>query len=123
MNQHRKEKIQNMTRKIIAQFISQDLPDEDKIFWLINISEIILSSDYSYLDVFVSGFNNIDQLTKTLATHAHKLQRIIWKEIWLRKSPKIRFRYDEMWEVGSKIQTEINTLDTENLEKKLSNNS
>ncbi len=119
MNEHRREKIQNISHKIIAQFLSQDLPDEDKVFGIINISEIILSSDYSYLDVYVSSFNNPEKLTKILALHAYKIQRIIWKEIWLRKSPKIRFRYDEKWEIWSQVQSKINTLDTESLEEKL----
>ncbi len=122
MNQHRKEKVQNISRKIIADFINQDLPDEDKIFGLINISEIILSSDYSYLDVYVSAFYKKDLLTKTLAAHAHKIQKLIWKDIGLRKSPKVRFRYDTMWEISSKIQTEINTLNTSDLEEKLASN-
>lgn len=123
MNTQRKEKIQNAARKIIAEYLTQELPDEEKIFWLINLSEVNISSDYSYLDVHVSAFHNQDQLTKILALHAHTIQRNIWKWITLRKYPKVRFRYDEMWAIGSSVMDKINTLDTNSLEKKFQENN
>jgi ribosome-binding factor A len=45
MNKDRQKKIERLIRKITSDFIIQKLPDEDNIFGIINVSEIILSSD------------------------------------------------------------------------------
>jgi len=54
-----------------------------------------VSSDISYLDIFVSSFKNGDILPKTLATHNREIQQKLNKSIPIRKLPRIRFRYDE----------------------------
>lgn len=120
MSTERLKKIEKIIRKITSDFISKELPDEDNIFGIINISEVILSSDYSYVDIKVSSFVKQDLLTKTLAKSAYIIQKHIWKEIWLRKSPKVRFRYDDTWRTGAEINTVISWIDKEikNLESK-----
>jgi ribosome-binding factor A len=77
MNLERRKKLEKTIRKLTSDFITSKLPDEDKIFGIINIGEIALSPDSSYLDINVSSFIKKDLLTKTLAKHAHIIQRII----------------------------------------------
>ncbi len=119
MNTDKRKKLEQIIRVIVSRFITEELPDNENIFGLINLSEIILSSDGSYLDIQVSCFNNPETLTKVLAKYAHIIQKHIWKEVWMRVNPRVRFRYDESWELGQTITTEINKLDIEDMEQKL----
>lgn len=113
MNSEKRKKIQRSMRKIISDFVIEKLPDEDNIFWIINISDILLSSDGSYLDVHVSCFIQQEMLTKTLAKHAYMIQRIMGKELHMRMNPKVRFRYDDSWKIWDEITKTINTLKIE----------
>ncbi len=103
--------IQREAREIVWRFIVEELPDSENIFGIINISDIIISPDGSYLDVCVSCFNKEELLTKTLAKYAYIIQRYIWKKMWMRLNPKLRFRYDDSWEVWQEITNQINALE------------
>ena len=120
MEKNRQKKIEKIIRRITSDFISQELPDEDNLFGIINISEIKLSPDGSYVDIIVSSFIKQDILCKTLAKSAYIIQRHIGKEIGLRMSPKVRFRYDDTGRVGAEVNEVISEIDKEiiNLEEK-----
>lgn len=118
MNTEKRKKIEQVVRVIVSRFITEDLPDNENIFGIINISELILSTDWSYLDIKVSSFHHKDVLTKTLAKYAHIIQRNIWKEVWMRVNPRVRFRYDDSWEIWEEITNEINSIDIANMESK-----
>lgn len=119
MNFEKRKKISKTVRKIMNDILSKELSDNDNIFWIINISDIILSPDASYLDLKVSSFQNQELLTKTLAKYAHNLQRRIGKELQMRISPRVRFRYDNTWEVWQEVISQINEIDISHMEKRL----
>ena len=77
MNTDKRKKLEQIIRVIVSRFIIEELPDNENIFGLINVSEIILSPDGSYLDIHVSCFNNPETLTKILAKYAHIIQKHI----------------------------------------------
>ena len=77
MNTNKRKKLEQIIRVIVSRFITEELPDNENIFGLINISEIILSNDGSYLDIHVSCFQNSETLTKVLAKYAHIIQKHI----------------------------------------------
>ena len=120
MDKNRQKKIERNIRNIVSDFITKELPDEDNVFGIINISEIILSPDGSYVDIKVSSFVNQDLLTKTLAKSAYLIQRYIGKKIGLRMNPKVRFRYDKSGETWAEVNKVISEIDKEieNLEEK-----
>ncbi len=113
MNKDRQKKIEKIIRKITSDFISQKLPDEDNIFGIINIWEIILSIDWSYVDIYISSFVHQESLAKILAKSAYLIQRNIGKKIGLRNNPKVRFRYDDSWRIWSQINETISEIDDE----------
>jgi len=113
MNNERIKKIQRNVRKIISDFVIEELPDKDNIFGIINISDIILSPDWKYLDIKVSSFKNSELLCKTLAKYAHIIQRYIWKKIALRITPRVRFRYDNSGEISSWVNKIISEIEEE----------
>lgn len=120
MEKNRQKKIERNIRNIVSDFITWELPDEDNIFGIINISDIVLSPDGSYVDIKVSSFVKQDILCKTLAKSAYIIQKHIGKKIGLRMSPKVRFRYDNSGEIGAEVNEVITEIDKEiiNLENK-----
>lgn len=116
MNLDKKKKLETTSRKLISNFVIERIEDNDRIFWLINVNWVEISSDLSYLDVFVSSFENTELLTKTLAKYARNMESIILKNLEMRKVPRIRFRYDEKWEIGQKVIAEINKLEIKDID-------
>lgn len=110
MNNQKMKKLESILLSLISNFIIDELKDIESDFWLININWVKLSTDLSYLDVLVSSFKNTDILTKTLALYAKDMERKIYKKIEIRKLPKIRFRYDQSWEISQNIVNKINNL-------------
>lgn len=110
MNQERIKKLERLSRELISSFIFEELEDSELNFWIITITWVKISSDLSYLDVFVSSFKNWEILTKTLAKHNYKIQWRFNRIINIRKLPKIRFRYDWSWKIWQEIWDLINNL-------------
>ena len=119
MNNEKKKKIESNVRLIVSDFLMKDLPDHDNIFGIINIWDILLSIDGSYLDIYVSSFVKKEELAKTLAKYAYLIQRTIWKKLSMRQNPKVRFRYDDSWEIWEVVTNQINKLDIEEMEEKI----
>ena len=111
MEQKRLQKLESITKKIASEHILWSLTAEEDIFGIITITWVTVSSDLSYLDIHVSSMKNKEALTKALSTRAYKLQKEIAKNVSIRKIPRVRFRYDEGWEIASDINHTLHTLD------------
>lgn len=107
MNKDRIRKLESLSKELISNFIFEELEDSEKTFWIITITWVNISSDLSYLDIYISSLLNTELLTKTLAKHNHGIQRKLNKAINIRKLPRIRFRYDSSWEVWHRISETI----------------
>jgi ribosome-binding factor A len=103
MNSQRIKKLERVSRELVSNFIFDELEDAEKTFWIITITWVKISSDLSYLDIFVSSMMNGEILPKTLAKHNYDIQKRLNKSIEIRKLPRIRFRYDSKWEIGQEI--------------------
>ena len=111
MDAQRLKKVENVAKKIVSAGIRDVLTEEEnKMFRLVNVVGVKLSPDVSYLDVYVSSFLNPDKLTKALATHANTIEKELFRELAMRKHPKLRFRYDNSGEISSEIIGTINSL-------------
>ena len=110
MNKDRIKKLESMSREIISTLIFEEIDDSENDFWLITITNIVISSDLSYLDVWVSALKNEDILAKTLAKHNNVIQGKYNKSINIRKLPKIRYRYDDKGAIWEKICNTINEI-------------
>lgn len=111
MNNERMKKLESVTYELVTNFIFQEMAEESLEFGLITVTWIKISSDLSYLDIYVSALKNEEKLTKTLAAHATEIQRQFNKSLSLRKFPRIRFRYDDTWAVWEQVSRMINDLD------------
>jgi len=103
MNKERIKKLESVSRELVSRYILEELDDSELNFWLITVTWVKISSDLSYLDIFVSSLLNWDLLTKTLAKHNKEIQWRFNRALSIRKLPKIRFRYDESWAIWQEV--------------------
>jgi len=103
MNQERIKKLESVSRELVSQYILEELDDSELTFWLITVTRVKISSDLSYLDIFVSSLLNWDVLPKTLAKHNREIQWRFNRTLNIRKLPKIRFRYDESGAIWQEV--------------------
>jgi len=108
MNKERIKKLEAVTHELVSNYIFESLEDSEQIFGIITITWVKISSDISYLDIYVSSLKKWELLTKTLAKHNHEIQSRLNKKIEIRKLPRIRFRYDDSWEVWQNVCNTIN---------------
>ena len=106
MNKDRLKKLEMTSHKILSDLIFEETSEIWVDFWIITITEVTISPDLSYLDVWVSALKNEEILAKTLAKKNYIIQWKYNKIINIRKLPKIRYRYDkkgkiwqEIWEI------------------------
>ena len=108
MNQERIKKLEHTVNKITTTYIMENLQELSLEHGMIYVTGVKISSDVSYLDIYVSSLKEAELLTKNLAKHAQQLERLMHKEIQIRKLPKLRFRYDKSWENSQVIGNIIN---------------
>lgn len=113
MKQDRLNKLEAVAQELLSKIIFEEIEDSEKVFWIITILWVKISPDLSYLDVFISAFKNQKVLAHTLAKHWYDIQKRINKELPIRKLPKVRFRYNEEWEVAGNISNLIKELNIE----------
>lgn len=98
MKEERRKKAEAICKKLISQYIVQELPELAETFGVVTVTQVEISSELSYIDIYVSAIYNKETLTKTLADSAHPLHRLLAKNIDFIKVPRVRFRYDESGE-------------------------
>lgn len=103
MNNERIKKLEAVAHELVSNYIFESLEDSEQIFGIITILWVKISSDLSYLDIYISSLKNWIILPKTLAKHNREIQWRLNKKIQIRKLPKIRFRYDDSWEIWQQI--------------------
>lgn len=111
MNSERIKKLESVARELVTKFIFEEMADEVLEFGIITVTDIIISSDISYMDIYVSSLKNPEGLTKALAKHANEIQRKFNKSVSIRKFPRIRFRYDETGAIWEEVVKTLNDLD------------
>lgn len=111
MKLERIQKAESISKKLIGEFMIQELQELTTDFWIVTITQVKMSSDLSYLDIYVSALRQKELLTKSLAIHAHDIHRMLGRKIEFIKVPKIRFKYDDTWETSFDIYQQISNLD------------
>lgn len=110
MNQERIKKLERVSRELVTQFIFEEIEDAEQTFWIITVTWVKISSDLSYLDIFISSLMNWEILPKTLAKHNREIQWRFNKALSIRKLPRIRFRYDDSGALWQQICDTINKI-------------
>lgn len=111
MKQDRLQKAQSICKKLVSEYLHEHLMEESINHGIITVTDVKMSSELSYLDVYVSSLKNEETLTKSLSSYAEEIQRLLAKKINFMKIPKIRFRYDETGKDSFEVYQTIKSLD------------
>lgn len=93
-------KLVKSIQTLLSRQIQKELLPE---FWLVTITKIRISKDFSYADIYVSAIptnTNVVDFLKSKVWHYQKSINCACKR---KVVPKIRFHYDETWEFVSSI--------------------
>lgn len=96
MGSFRKQKINSLMKEIIGDALIKEVKDPRIGF--VSVSKVEISSDYSYADVWVSVLGDEKDLKKSLQgleASSKYIQFIVGRELPLRVTPHLRFKYDE----------------------------
>ncbi len=85
--------------------------DHENDFGIISVLEVIISNDKSYADVMIHCQWDDKELTHFLTPIAGIIHSRISRELWLRKTPRIRFRIAKNNNEKTDILSIINQLD------------
>lgn len=80
---------------------------------IITILDVVISPDKSYADLQVHGQSDDKELTQFLTPITSRIHTRISRELWLRKTPKIRFRVAKKTQEKKDILTIIQELDAQ----------
>ncbi len=111
MNIERIKKLESVAHELVTNFIFEEMSEESMKFGIITVTWVRISSDLSYLDIYVSSLRESSSLTKALASHGTQIQKKLNKSLSIRKLPRIRFRYDETGAIWEDVCKAINDLD------------
>ncbi len=110
MNKDRIKKLESVAKELVTSFLFEEMADEVLEFGIITVTDIVISSDIWYMDIYISSLKNPEGLTKAVAKHATQIQRKFNKSVSIRKFPRMRFRYDETWSVSEEVARAMNDL-------------
>ncbi len=78
--------------QIISPLIYEALDIE--FFGLPTVTNIKVSSDFSYADVFISTMENKDKIEQELRKHAFNIQKELNQKLQKKRVPRLRFKAD-----------------------------
>ncbi len=106
-----KERLIDAIKQIASEEIIRHLEFSSHDFGVVSITDVIISKDGSYSDIFLSSTEDIEKLPKFLTTLSGPIHMRISRELALRKTPKIRFRKIKDLHRPTDILSLINILD------------
>jgi len=109
----RHERLAEAIRQIASEHLIRYCQEYGTTEWIISISDVEISSDESYADIYVSSSHTEEekQLPNMLSPLAWKIMHDIGKNIAIRKSPKVRFKVQKKTKNNQDILSLIHSLD------------
>ena len=77
MKLDRLKRAESISKKLISEYLIQDLQELSSDFGMVTVIDVKISQDLSYIDVYVSALKNNDLLTKSLAENAHQIHHML----------------------------------------------
>lgn len=104
---HRNAQLSGIIRTIVARFTVEIPPD---IAMGVNISEVILSADLQYADVYVSAITGLPGALEFLKTKKGAIRKGIASAVNAHTVPTMRFHADDRGEKADKLDRLIESL-------------
>lgn len=78
MKQDRLLRAQSISRKIISEYFAENMQAEIlQLHGIITVTDVLISKELSYLDIYVSALKNEDMLTKALSEYGPEIHRVL----------------------------------------------
>jgi len=77
MKNERRVRAESISKKLISEYIINNLQELTLEHGIITITKVEISNDASYIDVFVSSLLGHETLTKTLSEYAHSIHKLL----------------------------------------------
>lgn len=110
----RQLRVTEQIQKIIGEILSQKQINHSVLLDnFITVSKVNIGADLHNATVFITAYNKVDKkkLLEQLNCLAPKFRHLLNKQIKLKSSPQIIFRYDDSLENINKINNLLNSLD------------
>lgn len=107
------ERLRDAIWHISSETILQYAQEYDHPYGVIAVVDSILSRDFSYADIVVEAQNESASLPRFLSPLAREIHRKISRDLWLKKTPKIRFRTPKKSKTKKDVLELIQELDTQ----------
>lgn len=101
----KRERVENIIKKEIPNIIFSDVKDDRLKF--VTITKVDLTNDMSLATVFYTVLGDNDQAAATvqyLTDAKGFIKGALSKKLDIRKIPDLRFKYDESYEQGNRIE-------------------
>lgn len=103
----RMDKVNAEIQKELSSFINTELRNPNVDNAVVTVTEVQTSPDFSLCKVFVSVLNSNltkEELIKELTEAAGFLKKRLSEELKLKRTPNLKFIYDDSLEQGDKIR-------------------
>jgi len=107
------EKLWYIIRDLVTPIIVAHVKEFGEQFGIASVSDVKISSDYSYADISVFSSKNEKELPKFLAPLATELRALVGREVQTRKIPLIRFRVTKNQAEANRVFEIISQLESQ----------
>lgn len=107
----KRERMEKILEREISNIIFQDVKNEKIRF--VTITKVSLTNDLSLATVYYTVYGNDEQVNASIeALNEAKgfIRSVLSKRIEVKKTPDLKFKYDESFEQGNKIEEILKNL-------------
>ena len=111
----RSERVGGLIQKTLSDLLQKDI--KDPRLDMIMISSVMLSQDLRHAQIYFTTWGRPENRDAALEgfKQAHGfVKRALARKLGLRYMPELKFFYDESFDYGSKIDTVLTSISTEN---------
>ena len=95
--------------KVIFDIVARELQREMIAdFWIVSVTRVKVSKDFSYADVYVSTMPSNPDVIKYINSRIWHFQQAVNKQLQRKVVPRLRFYYDDIWEYMTTLDNLIN---------------
>lgn len=112
---HRIDRLEKLIEKELAMILFEDAKNE--LLKFVSVTKVSLTNDLSIATVWftvLGNQNEVEATSKQLMNASGYLRSELAHRIDLRKTPELRFKYDESLEYGNKISAILDNLKNKN---------
>jgi ribosome-binding factor A len=113
VSEYRLKRIQNLLREQVSEMIMREVIKDPRVNTMLSITEVKISKDLAYADLFVSSFEGHKKLERSVEALNHAagfIQHKLKSVLRLRTTPILRFKADPGIEYGFEISKKIDAL-------------